>query len=87
MVGGGQDGSLSVFEINKPRSERFTKQIAHFQGKPGCRCIIWRERNREIITANQDGMITVWSAKEGHPIYVFQAHAGPITQLIWMEDK
>lgn len=70
LVAGATDGSLSIFELNKPRSERFSKQIAHFQGKPGCRCLVWRERNREIITANQDGNITVWSAKDGNPIYV-----------------
>ena len=32
-------------------------------------------------------MITVWSAKEGAPLYVLQAHAGPITQLTWDEEK
>lgn len=32
-------------------------------------------------------MITVWSAKEGSPLYVLQAHAGPITQMLWMEEK
>jgi hypothetical protein len=51
-VAGASDGSLAIFELNKPRSERFTKQVAHFQGKPGCRSVVWRERNREIITAN-----------------------------------
>jgi len=52
LVAGATDGSLSIFELNKPRSERFSKQVAHFQGKPGCRCLVWRERNKEIITAN-----------------------------------
>ena len=32
-------------------------------------------------------MITVWSAKEGAPLYVLQAHGGPITQIEFLEDK
>lgn len=48
----------------------------------------WREQNREIITANEDGNVTVWSARDGHPIYVLSAHPGScITQILWLEDK
>lgn len=32
-------------------------------------------------------MITVWSAKEGAPLYVLQAHGGPITQMTFSEEK
>jgi hypothetical protein len=34
MVAGAVDGSLSILEMGKPRQERFTKQIATFQGRP-----------------------------------------------------
>ena len=53
-----------------------------------CRVLAWRDLTREIITASQDGIITIWSAKEGSPIYVLQAHPGsPITQMHWIEDR
>lgn len=48
----------------------------------------WRDSQRELITANEDGNVTIWSAKDGHPIYVLSAHTGsPITQIQWLEDK
>lgn len=52
-----------------------------------CRAIIWREKKREILASNENGMITVWSAKEGSPLYVLQAHTSAITQMIFLEDK
>lgn len=48
--------------------------------------MVWRDRNKEIITANQNGMVTVWSAKDGTPTFVLQAHSSPITQLKWNEE-
>ena len=86
-MAGAQDGSLSIFELNKPRQERFSKVLTSYLGKPGCRVVVWRDKNREIITGNQDGNITIWSAKEGTPIYVLQAHGAPITQMVFLEDK
>jgi hypothetical protein len=38
--------------MNKPRQERFSKVLVVFDGKPGCRVVVWRDRNREIITGN-----------------------------------
>lgn len=87
MVAGATDGSLSIFELGRPKAERFTKQLAEFQGRPNVRVVAWRDQNREIITASQDGIVTFWSAKEGAPIYVLQAHSGPITQMLWIEEK
>lgn len=32
--------------------------------------------------------MTIWSAKDGHPMYVLAAHpSSPITQILWLEDK
>lgn len=32
--------------------------------------------------------MTIWSAKDGHPIFVLSAHKGSaITQIQWLEDK
>ena len=88
LVAGADDGSLSIFELGRVKGERFTKQIAGFQGRPNCRLVAWRESTKEIITASGDGNVTIWSAKDGHPMYVLSAHAGSaITQMLWLEDK
>jgi WD40 repeat protein len=50
--------------------------------------VAWRDSTKEIITANEDGNVTIWSAKDGHPMYVLAAHpSSPITQILWLEDK
>lgn len=54
---------------------------------PGCRYAIWREKNREIISGNQNGKVTVWSLRTTEPLYVLEAHSEAITKMIWMEDK
>ena len=88
LVAGADDGSLSIFELGRVKGERFTKQIAGFQGRPNCRLVAWRDSTKEIITASGDGNVTIWSAKDGHPMYVLSAHAGSaITQMQWLEDK
>ena len=76
LVAGAQDGSLSIFEMGRVKGERFTKQIAGFQGRHNCRLVAWRDSTKEIITASGDGNVTIWSAKDGHPMYVLSAHSG-----------
>ena len=40
---------------------------------------MWRDHGREIISADEEGKITFWYSKEGNPLYVLDAHNGPIT--------
>ncbi len=88
LVAGAVDGSLTVFELGRPKQERFTKFIASYQGRPNCRLVAWRDSNKEIITGSEDGIVTVWSARNGHPVFVLQAHPGSaITQMQWLNDK
>jgi hypothetical protein len=74
LVSGDLEGCLSIFEIGKPGRERFVKQIASYQGRPGIRFICWREKNREIISGSHCGKVTVWSVKTSEPLYVLDAH-------------
>jgi len=60
---GATDGSISLIELGPPGKEKFAKQISSFQGKKGVRNLAWREKTREIITGDQDGIVTVWSVK------------------------
>jgi len=34
LVVGATDGTLSIFELGRPKGERFSKQVASFQGRP-----------------------------------------------------
>ena len=84
IVAGCTDGLITVFEIPQIGKERLTKELVSFMGKQGVRLVAWREKPRkEIITADETGVVTVWDLKSQDPIYVMQAHQGPITQLIW----
>lgn len=88
MVAGATDGSLTVFEMGRPKQERFTQLLASYQGRPNCRVLAWRDSTKEIITGSEDGIVTVWSARRGHPLFVLQAHPGSaITQMLWLEDR
>lgn len=60
---GASDGSISLIELGPPGKEKFAKSLSSFQGKKGVRVLAWREKTREIITGDQDGIVTVWSVK------------------------
>jgi len=41
--------------------------------------VLWRDNGREIISGDEDGIVTFWYSKEGSPLYVLRAHDGPVT--------
>ena len=73
------NGYVTVFDIGKPGKEKLTKRIGYTQGKPKQRIVLWRDQGREIITGDEDGVVTFWLSKEGCALYVIHAHSGPIT--------
>lgn len=88
IVAGCTDGLITVFDLGQTGKERLTKELVSFMGKEGVRLVAWREKPRkEIITADETGVVTVWDLKSQSPIYVLQAHSGPVTQLEWQEEK
>ena len=88
LVAGCKDGLITVYDLGQPGKERLAKELVSFMGKDGVRLVAWREKpRREIITADESGVVTVWDLKQQSPIYVMQAHTGPITQLEWQEVK
>ena len=48
--------------------------------------MVWRDHGREIISGDEDGLVTFWYSKEGNPLYVLKAHTGPITQMRFNEE-
>ena len=88
LVAGCKDGLITVYDLGQPGKERLAKELVSFMGKDGVRLVAWREKpRREIITADESGVVTVWDLKQQSPIYVMQAHTGPVTQLEWQEEK
>jgi hypothetical protein len=72
-------GYITVFDIGKPGKEKLTKRIGFTQGKPKQRIVLWRDHGREIISGDEDGLVTFWLSKEGTPLYVINAHSAAIT--------
>lgn len=73
------NGYITIFDIGTVGKERQTKRIGNLIGKPKQRLVVWRDHGREIISGDEDGIVTFWYSKEGNPLYVLKAHSGPIT--------
>ena len=67
-----------MFEIEKAGKEKYAKQIATFRSKNKVRVIRWSPIRGEIYLGHEDGIITIWNAKQGQSIciwvYLFQMH-------------
>ena len=73
------NGYITIFDIGNPGKERLTKRIGNTQGKPKQRIVLWRDHGREIISGDEEGLVTFWYSKEGTPLYVLKAHTAAIT--------
>lgn len=49
--------------------------------------MVWRDHGKEIISGDEDGLVTFWYSKEGNPLYVLKAHTQPITQMRLNEES
>lgn len=88
LIAGAIDGMISIFDMGPPGKERLTKMIDSFQGKAGIRLIAVRQSPRkEIITADAEGVVTVYDFAKRCPVYVLQAHSDIITQMEWNDEK
>ena len=80
------NGYITIFDINLPGKEKLAKRIGNTIGRPKQRVVIWRDHGREIISGDEEGMVTFWYSKEGTPLFVLKAHNGPVTQMRWNEE-
>ena len=48
--------------------------------------VLWRDQNREVISADEDGVLTFWYSQEGAALFAIKAHNGPVTQMRWNEE-
>ncbi len=81
-------GRISVCDLNLPGKEKLINEISSFGGNTKLRVITYNGRTHEVITGDQDGRVTVWSLKDGQPIYAWLAHPkAAITQMYFQENE
>lgn len=80
------DGQITILDINKPGKERLIKEISHFGGRMKLRIVKYYREKNELITGDENGRIIVWNLKTGKSIYSWNAHEGPITQIVFLPE-
>jgi WD40 repeat protein len=68
---GTMNGRLSILDLGLPGKERFIKEITSFGGAHKIRVVVYNSISNEIISADDDGKITIWSLKSGQPVCKF----------------
>lgn len=65
---GYQSGRTVVFDVNKPGYETGVKEVTSFKNKNNSRCIAWSPSRGEVFIGDDDGILTIWSARDCSPI-------------------
>jgi WD40 repeat protein len=76
-------GDISILDLGNAGREKFVEEISYFGADLQLRIIRYNEENRELLTGDQSGKVTVWNLKEGKSIYTWKAHEGAITQMFY----
>ena len=74
LVSGYETGEMNIYEMGKPGRERFAKRVATLQTKNKVRAIGWSKERKEAFLGHADGVVSIWSAKQGASIYALKAH-------------
>ena len=84
---GNVNGKISVLYLDLPGKEKLISEVSCFGvGLMKIRICRNKIKNNELITGDEDGRVIIWSLKNGKPIYLWEAHKGPITQM-WYEEE
>ena len=78
------DGQIIVLDINKPGKEKLIKEISNFGGNMKLTVVKYYREQNELITGDENGRIIIWNLKIGKSIFSWNAHEGPITQMVFM---
>ena len=85
---GSVNGLISIINIGAPGKERFISEMSSFSiGKMKIRVCVGNAKNNEIITGDQVGRVTVWSLKNGKPIYLWEAHPNQAITQMWLQEE
>ena len=81
------NGNICVLNLGLPGKEKLISEVTCFGvGLMKIRICRNNIKNNELITGDEEGRIVIWSLKNGKPIYLWEAHKGPITQM-WFEEE
>ena len=80
------DGQITVLDINKPGKEKLIKEISNFGGGMKLNIVKYYREKNELITGDENGRILIWNLKTGKSIYSWNAHEGPITQMVFIPE-
>ena len=76
-------GDISVLDLGNVGKEKLVEEISYFGADLQLRVIRYNEENKELLTGDQRGKVTVWNLKNGKSIYTWKAHEGAITQMFY----
>ena len=78
------DGQIIVLDINKPGKEKLIKEISNFGGNMKLTVVKYYREQNQLITGDENGRIIIWNLKIGKSIFSWNAHEGPITQMVFL---
>jgi len=78
------NGQIIVLDINKPGKEKLIKEISNFGGNMRLTVVKYYREQNQLITGDENGRIIIWNLKIGKSIFSWNAHEGPITQMVFM---
>jgi WD40 repeat protein len=78
------DGQIIILDINKPGKEKLIKQISNFGGNMPLTVVKYYREQNQLITGDENGRIIIWNLKLGKSIFSWNAHEGPITQMVFL---
>ena len=78
------NGQIIVLDINKPGKEKLIKEISNFGGNMKLTVVKYYREQNQLITGDENGRIIVWNLKFGKSIFSWNAHEGPITQMVFL---
>ena len=87
IIAGQLSGTVNIWECTAGR-EKLTKKSATFQAKNGIREICIRQTpRREVIIADNTGVVNIHCLTTLQPVMVLQAHTDVITSMHWFEGE
>jgi WD40 repeat protein len=78
------NGQIIVLDINKPGKEKLIKEISNFGGNMKLTVVKYYREQNQLITGDENGRIIIWNLKTGKSIFSWNAHEGPITQMVFL---
>ena len=78
------DGQIVVLDLNKPGKEKLIKEISNFGGNMKLTVVKYYREQNQLLTGDENGRIIIWNLKLGKSIFSWNAHEGPITQMVFL---